>query len=174
LVSATPHRCWMLPEGICCNLLIIGYLKRCMLYKPIPLPRHLPILSSESLGKARYLNMPVNVGPSDRSRSIVATSIVLPILTTIFVAIRLLVRFFVLHSLGWDDCGLQSPESSSWANVLHRYSNYHIGSVVLNNLNLLAIVLTWQQLFCAAYSVLVGLCKPVPYDLSLATSANES
>ena len=48
--------------------------------------------------------MPVDVGESSRAHVIVATCVVVPTLTTVFIALRLWIRVFVLRSLGWDDC----------------------------------------------------------------------
>ncbi len=48
--------------------------------------------------------MAVIVGDSSRDHIIWATCIVLPILTIFLIALRIWLRVFVLHSLGWDDC----------------------------------------------------------------------
>ena len=50
--------------------------------------------------------MAIDTDPSTQQHAIVIVSIVAPIVTTLFVAIRLWTRTFVTHSLGRDDCKL--------------------------------------------------------------------
>lgn len=48
--------------------------------------------------------MAVDVGESHRAHTIVTACVVLPVLTLVFIVLRIWSRLFVLHSLGWDDC----------------------------------------------------------------------
>ena len=50
--------------------------------------------------------MAIDTDPSTQQHAIVIVSIVAPIVTTLFVAIRLWTRTFVTHSVGYDDCKL--------------------------------------------------------------------
>ena len=48
--------------------------------------------------------MAVDIGDSSRAHTIVRACVVLPVLTFVFIVLRIWSRVFVLHSLGWDDC----------------------------------------------------------------------
>ena len=50
------------------------------------------------------LRMTVEIGASSRDSIIVAACVVLPTISTIFILLRILLRIYVLRSLGWDDC----------------------------------------------------------------------
>lgn len=50
--------------------------------------------------------MAIDTDPSTQQHAIVIVSIVAPIVTTLFVAIRLWTRTIVTHSVGYDDCKL--------------------------------------------------------------------
>ena len=48
--------------------------------------------------------MEVNHRDSNYAHAFVVTSIVAPVITVVFVSLRVWTRVFVTHSLGWDDC----------------------------------------------------------------------
>ena len=49
-------------------------------------------------------DMAINQDPSSQQLAIVATCVVSPIISCLFVTIRLWTRIFVTHTIGWDDC----------------------------------------------------------------------
>ena len=53
--------------------------------------------------------MTINTDPSTQQHAIVVVCIVSPIVSSLFVAIRVWTRTFVTHSIGWDDCKLPRP-----------------------------------------------------------------
>ena len=53
--------------------------------------------------------MVINTDPSTQQHTIVVVCIVSPIISGLFVAIRVWTRTFVTHSLSWDDCKLPHP-----------------------------------------------------------------
>lgn len=46
----------------------------------------------------------VKVDSSSHAMVVVTACIVLPILSSVFMVLRIWTRHFVSHSLGWDDC----------------------------------------------------------------------
>ena len=50
--------------------------------------------------------MVINTDPSTQQQAIVIVCIVSPIVSSLFVAIRIWTRAFVTHAVGWDDCKL--------------------------------------------------------------------
>ena len=50
--------------------------------------------------------MIVNTDPSSQQHAIVVVCIVSPIVSSLFVAIRVWTMTFVRHSMSWDDCKL--------------------------------------------------------------------
>ena len=48
--------------------------------------------------------MAVNPDPDSHAHEIVVAAVVAPIVTTLFVIMRVLTRKFVTRALGWDDC----------------------------------------------------------------------
>lgn len=50
--------------------------------------------------------MVINTDPSSQQHAIVVVCIVSPILSSLFVAIRVWTRTFISHSVSWDDCKL--------------------------------------------------------------------
>lgn len=50
--------------------------------------------------------MVINTDPSSQQHAIVVVCIVSPIVSSLFVAIRVWTRAFVSSSIGWDDCKL--------------------------------------------------------------------
>lgn len=99
--------------------------------------------------------MVINTDPSSQQHAIVIVCIVSPIVTSLFVAIRIWTRIFVTTSMGWDDCklprlrlyGLALTHQRRCLDYLGKYSHYIVA-------NLLTI---FKQPFCIAYSVLIGL-----------------
>ena len=53
-----------------------------------------------------------NTDPSSQQHAIVVISIISPILSTLFVAMRVWTKGFITHSIGWDDCKLAHPYPS--------------------------------------------------------------
>ena len=62
-----------------------------------------PTLLSGTIEKA-VVEMAVDVGESSRAHTVVAAAVVLPVITLIFILLRLYSRIFIVRSLGWDDC----------------------------------------------------------------------
>ena len=50
--------------------------------------------------------MAINTNPSTLQHTIVVVCIVAPICSSLFAAIRVWTRVFIVHSVGWDDCRL--------------------------------------------------------------------
>ena len=50
--------------------------------------------------------MVISSDPSTQQHAIVVVCIASSIVSTIFVAIRMWTRAFIIHSIGWDDCKL--------------------------------------------------------------------
>lgn len=62
-----------------------------------------PVLRFGTFEKAAD-EMAVDVGESSRAHTVVAACIVLPVITLVFILLRLYSRIFIVRSLGWDDC----------------------------------------------------------------------
>ena len=68
-----------------------------------------PVSDSSSLKYCltdRSGTMVINTDPSSQQHTIVIVCIVSPIISSIFVAIRLWTKSFITRSVGWDDCKL--------------------------------------------------------------------
>ena len=48
--------------------------------------------------------MVVNSDPSSQQHAIVVIAIVSPIVSSLFMSLRVWTRAFITHSVGWDDC----------------------------------------------------------------------
>lgn len=53
--------------------------------------------------------MVVNTDPSTQQHAVVIVCIVSPIVSSLFVAIRVWTRTSISHSVSWDDCKLHLP-----------------------------------------------------------------
>lgn len=102
--------------------------------------------------------MAIDTDPSTQQHAIVVVSIVAPIVTTLFVAIRLWTRTFVTHSVGYDDCKL------SRLYILAAPLSYVIDTALITLVNplcwallLAALLIGSEQLSCIGFSALVGL-----------------
>ena len=99
--------------------------------------------------------MVINTDPSSQQHAIVIVCIVSPIVTSLFVAIRIWTRIFVTNSIGWDDCKLPRLRFSGLALTRQRRCLDYLGKYSHRIVaNLLTI---FEQPFCIAYSVLIGL-----------------
>ena len=76
--------------------------------------------------------MVINTDPSSQQHTIVVVCIVCPVVTSLFVAIRVWTRTFISHWIGWDDCKLTtSPFPSGLALTHYRCCFGYLGKYFL-------------------------------------------
>ena len=76
--------------------------------------------------------MVINTDPSTQQQTIVIVCIVSPVVSSLFVAIRIWTRTLVTHSVGWDDCKLATPPVfNDLALTLYRSCSNYSGNYVL-------------------------------------------
>ena len=73
--------------------------------------------------------MVINTNPSTQQHTIVLVCIVAPIFSTLFAAIRIWTRIFIVHSIGWDDC--KSPHLSLLKTSLSHNTDAAIVTLVM-------------------------------------------
>ena len=73
--------------------------------------------------------MVININPSTQQHTIVLVCIVAPIFSSLFTAIRVGTRIFIIHSIGWDDC--KSTHRSLLKTTLSRNTDAAIVTLVM-------------------------------------------
>lgn len=86
--------------------------------------------------------MVINTDPSSQQHTIVLVCIVSPIVTSLFVAIRVWTRTFVSHWVGWDDY----VALITWVSTSTCWP-----------LLTATLLMRFEKLCCIGYSVLIGL-----------------
>lgn len=102
--------------------------------------------------------MVVNTDPSTQQHAIVIVCIVSPIVSSLFVIIRVWTRAFISHSIGLDDSKLLCPLPFRTL-LSHVIEAALVTWVKISYQSSRAVVplMRLEQLFCIAYSVLIGL-----------------
>ena len=103
--------------------------------------------------------MLVNTDPSSEQHTIVVACIVTPIVTSLFVGIRVWTRTFASHWTGWDDCKLPRFPLlvASLSYILDAALVTWVSTSLWWPLLVAAPLMRFEKLFCIAYSILVGL-----------------
>ena len=101
--------------------------------------------------------MVINANPSTQQHTIVLVCIVAPVFSSLFAAIRVWTRIFILRSIGWDDCKL--PHHSHLKTSLSLNTDAAIITLVMLTPAFAhcSLLMRSKQPFCIAFSVLVGL-----------------
>ena len=112
--------------------------------------------------------MAIDTDPSTQQQTIVVVCIVSPIVSTLFVAIRLWTRAFVVHSLGKDDCKL--PHLCFIAALRSHVIDAAFITLVRTGRwppPFRGGLLSFEQPVCIGFSAIIGLGELVAFGTSL-------
>ena len=101
--------------------------------------------------------MVINTNPSTQQHTIVLVCIIAPIFSSLFTAIRVGTRIFIIQSIGWDDC--KSTHRSLLKTSLSRNTDAAIVTLVMLTTVFAHsfLLMKSKKPFCIAFSVLVSL-----------------